>query len=86
MQFTEVDPKFIRNQRKTSTKVRQFIEDFIEANIYAAEVHWENNYNSVESARGSLKNSIDKNRLSHISLAVHRDKLYIFNELVKAKE
>lgn len=85
MQFTKVDPNLAKKKRVNCTKIDQFIDDFIQANIYVAEVHWESDYKTVESARGSLNSNIVKNRMSHIKLAVRGEKLYIFNELLSDK-
>lgn len=85
MQFTKIDPNLIKKKRADCKKISQFIDDFIQANIYVAEVHWESDYKTIESARGSLNSNIVKNRMSHIKLMVRGEKLYIFNELLSDK-
>lgn len=85
MQFTKVEPSLVKKKRANCAKIDQFIDDFIQANIYVAEVHWESDYKTIESARGSLKHNIARNRMSHIKLAVRGEKLYIVNELLSDK-
>lgn len=85
MQFTKVDPSLVKKKQANCTKISQFIDDFIQANIYAAEVHWESDYKTVESARGCLYHCITRSRMSHIKLMVHGEKLYIFNKLLSDK-
>lgn len=83
MQFTKVDPSLVKKKQANCTKTSQFIDDFIQANIYVAEVHWESDYKTVESARGSLNSNIVKNRMSHIKLAVRGEKTLHFQRTIK---